>query len=288
MPAKAITFSRWKFIAAASLMGLSAALALQAQAQPSGAQDSPVSTAPAYGGAATEGGPGSLNAATGKRVPESPVPLSSGASSAAQGNSSSQPASQQALQPSAQQPALSNADRNLMRTLAQTHLAEIDMAKMAQSRSQDVTVRSFAQRMIDDHGKALEELKKLADARDVILPGGPDKKHVAIKEKLTAMTGEEFTQNYLTHAGENAHREAHQLLQQAAQNAQDPVLKEQVGKSLAIVEQHLQMAGHLIAKTRGRSALQSSGASSGQPQDAAAAAQPPRGGIPAAPGSAPR
>lgn len=280
MPAKTLTFSRWKFIAVASLMGLGAALALQAQAQPSqGTQDSPVSTAPAYGGATTEGGPGSLNAATGKRVPESSVPLSSGASSPAQGNSSSQPA---------QQPALSNADRNLMRTLAQTHLAEIDMAKMAQSRSQDVTVRSFAQRMIDDHGKALEELKKLADARDVILPGGPDKKHVAIKEKLTAMTGEEFTQQYLTHAGENAHREAHQLLQQAAQNAQDPVLKEQVGKSLTIVEQHLQMAGHLIAKNRGRSAMQSSGASSGQPQDAAAAAQPPRGGIPAAPGSAPR
>lgn len=280
MPAKTLTFSRWKFIAVASLMGLGAALALQAQAQSSqGTQDSPVSTAPAYGGATTEGGPGSLNAATGKRVPESSVPLSSGASSPAQGNSSSQPA---------QQPALSNADRNLMRTLAQTHLAEIDMAKMAQSRSQDVTVRSFAQRMIDDHGKALEELKKLADARDVILPGGPDKKHVAIKEKLTAMTGEEFTQQYLTHAGENAHREAHQLLQQAAQSAQDPVLKEQVGKSLAIVEQHLQMAGHLIAKNRGRSAMQSSGASSGQPQDAAAAAQPPRGGIPAAPGSAPR
>jgi len=273
---------------AASLTGLGVAMTLTAYAQ-SGTQSSPVSTAPAYGGAATEGGPGSLNAATGERVPPAPTPLGSNTSGAgSQGSQASAPAAAPSNQQAAQQPPMSNMDRNLMRTLAEMHLAEIDLAKMAQSRSQDVTVRSFAQRMIDDHGKAMEELKALADARGVILPGGPNKKHVAIKEKLTAMTGEEFTQNYLTHAGDNAHREAHQLLQQATQTAQDPALKEQVAKSIPVVEQHLQMAGHLMVKVRGRSAMQSSGATSVPPQGATSPAQPSQAGPSTAPGSAPR
>jgi len=273
MPAKAITFSRWKLITVASLMLLGGALAFQAQAQQTpGTRSSPSSTAPDYGGATTEGGPGSINDATGQRVPPSPVPATSGATGEAN------------IPPTT----LSSADRNLMRTLAQIHLAEIDMAKMAQSRSDEIPVRSFAQRMIDDHSMLLTELKKLADARGVILPGGPDKKYAALQEKLAGMKGAEFTQNYLAYAGDKAHKEAHQLLQQAVQSAQDPALKENIAKSLPVVEQHLQMASHLISKTSGRQALQSSGASSGQQQNAPPAAPVPREGTPAASSSTPR
>lgn len=273
MPAKAITFSRWKLITVVSLMLLGGALAFQAQAQPSqDTRSTPSATAPDYGAATTEGGPGSLNDATGQRVPPAPAPDTSGATGEA------------GLPPTK----LSSADRNLMRALAQIHLAEIDLAKMAQTHAQEIPVRSFAQRMIDDHSTAMEELNKLATEKGVILPGGPDKKNAAIAEKLTSMTGEEFTRNYLTYAGENAHKEAHQLLQQAAQNAQDPALKEQINKSLTLVEQHLQMAGHLLAKTSGRQTMQPGSSGAGQTQAPAPGAQPPQEKPPAAPGSAPR
>lgn len=283
MPIKSQAFPRWKIVSIVGLFGLGAFALPSSQAQ-----TSPSSTAPAYGGAATKGGPGSTDAATGKRVePHQPA---AGAHAPAQ----------QAQGLAQNQSQLSNADRNLMRTLAQIHLGEVDMGKMAQSRSQDIQVRSFAQRMIDDHGKALEELQKLADAKGVILPGGPDKKQAAAKEQLTALTGDHFTQQYLTHAGDVAHREAHQLLQRAAQTAQDPELKAHASQSLALVEQHLKMSNHLIAKNQTRfrrmqmeeQANAPAGAPSGGPSQAtqqeSASTLSQQKGVQTAPGSAPR
>lgn len=287
MPVKSQAFPRRKMIFLVGLFGLAAfALpAVQAQTMPA---TSPASTAPAYGGAATQGGPGSTNIATGERVePRRPV---AGAQAPAQQAGGLMP----------DQTKLSNADRNLMRTLAQIHLGEIDMGKMAQSRSQDVPVRSYAQRMIDEHSKALDELQKLANAKGVILPGGPDKKQVAAKEKLAVLTGDQFTEQYLTHAGDTAHREAHQFLQRAAQTAQDPELKAHANQSLAMVEQHLKMTNHLVAKNQTRfrrmqmeeradlpARIPSGGASQAAQQDSAAPASQPNG-IQTAPGSAPR
>lgn len=295
MPTKALKFPRWKLYCAISVLGLGAAVMHTADAQ-----TSPSSTAPAYGGAATEGGPGSTNSATGQRVEPAPAPA--GARSP----------SPQSREPAQGQAGINNADRNLMRALAQVHLAEVDMGKMAQSRSQDVQVRSFAQRMIDDHGKALEELRKLAEAKGVVLPGGPDKKHAAAKEKLTALSGDQFNLHYLMHAGDLAHREAHQMLQKAVQSAQDPELKGHVGNSLALVEQHMKMGNHLIAKNQSRfqsqqigapregqagrqTGSQAAGQAGGAPSGASQAAQQESSAPPAqqgetrtAPGSAPR
>ena len=276
MPAKAIGLSAWKIAGILSLLGAGGALMPLAQAQQAQIT-SPSSTAPAYGGAATEGGPGSLNTATGEPVPPPAKPFASGAAGSAQQSTQGR-----------MQSGISNADRNLMRTIAQIHMAEVDMGKMAQTRSRDVQVRSFAQRMIDDHDNALQALQKLADANGVILPGGPDKKHAAIKEQLTALSGPEFTRRYLMHAGDNAHREAYQLLQQAVQSAQSPEVKAHASNSLALVQQHLQMANHLIAKaSQSGPSVQSSGASVNQ-APASTSSDRPQGGIPAAPGSVPR
>lgn len=289
MSPKPIAFPRWKIICMAGLLGLGAAALPSAQAgqEPApAARQSPSSTAPDYGGAATQGGPGSTSAATDHRV--KPHPPVTGASA---------PAPQTGAMAQGQ-PGISNADRNLMRSLAQIHMAEIDMGKMAQTRSQDVTLRSFAQRMIDDHGKALQDLQKLADAKGVVLPGGPGKSHVAAKEKLTAMTGEEFSRHYMMHAGDTAHQEAYQMLQNAVQKTQDPELKAQVGTSLALVEQHIKIANHLIARAYGRRAAPQreaqAGAGGSAPTSGASHTQQvspadaPLRGVPAAPGSAPR
>lgn len=284
MPSKTIVFPRWKLLCTVSLLCAGAALLQQAQAQERSPESKeyqgnsiPSATAPAYGGAATEGGPGSINPATAERIPQPPPPLGSGASSPQQQSASEG------------QQALSNMDRTLMRMLAEIHMAEVDMGKMAQTRSQNIQVRSFAQRMIDDHGTALAQLQQLADARGVILPGGPGKRHAAVKEKLTALTGDEFTRQYLQHAGDMTHREAHQLLQQALQNAQDPQLRTQADKSLALVEQHFQMANHVMAKIpRGRQAPSSGESQSIQDEASPLTPRPQQHGAPAAPGSPPR
>jgi putative membrane protein len=280
MPSKTIAVPRWKLLCTVSLLVAGAALLPRAQAQvQERAPESqeyqgnsiPSATAPAYGGAATEGGPGSINPATGERIPPPPPPLGSSGASATP------------------QQAVANADRNLMRMLAEIHMAEVDMGKMAQTRSPDIQVRSFAQRMIDDHGAALEQLQQLADAKGVLLPGGPGKRQAAVKEKLTALTGDEFSRLYLQYAGDTAHREAHQLLQQALQNAQDPQLRAQAGTSLALVEQHFQMGNHVMATYRQGQETQTSGETESiQDEAPPLSPRPQQRGVQIAPGSPPR
>jgi putative membrane protein len=137
---------------------------------------------------------------------------------------------------------VSNADSSLMRNLAQMHLAESKMAGLAQSISQSPEVHSFAQRMLDEHIQALHELRQLATAKGVILPGGPEKEHAAILNQLALLTGEDFNQQYMAHAGVNAHQQGLRLMQEAQARARDPQLQAYVAKYLPVIERHWQMS----------------------------------------------
>jgi putative membrane protein len=142
----------------------------------------------------------------------------------------------------AKQAGVSTADRNLMRELAMANLAEIETAKLAQSKTSNEQVRSFAQRMIDDHTKAMEQLQQLAQAKGVQLPTSPDAKHQAMMKKLSALSGDGFDKQYLSQAGVADHQKAHQLVARVSSRAQDPDLKALGSQLLPTIDQHLQLA----------------------------------------------
>ena len=53
---------------------------------------------------------------------------------------------------------------------AQANLAEIELGKLAQQKAMRDEVKQFAQRMVADHGKKLDELKGLAASKNITLP----------------------------------------------------------------------------------------------------------------------
>lgn len=138
--------------------------------------------------------------------------------------------------------ALSAADRNMMRDLAYANLSEVAMAKLAQEKTSNDEVRNYAQRMIDDHSKAMDQLQQLAQAKGVQLPTAPDAKHQAMEKKLRAMSGQEFDRQYMQQAGMQDHRKVHSLVARVSTRAQDPDLKTLAGNLLPNIDQHLQMA----------------------------------------------
>lgn len=137
---------------------------------------------------------------------------------------------------------LSRADQEIMRDLSQSNLAEIETGKLALSQSKNDQVKSFAQKMIDDHTQAQKDLEQLAQAEGVTLPTEPDNKHKSLAKKLSSLEGDKFDKQYMSRGGLDDHRATHRLLQRAQSKATDADLKALVAKVMPVVDQHMTMA----------------------------------------------
>ncbi len=137
---------------------------------------------------------------------------------------------------------LGKAERQAIVDMAMINMAEVAMAKMALSKTQGPHVRAFAQQMIDDHGKALEDVRALAQAKGVDLPTELDAKHKRMAEKLQKLDGQQFDRAYMQQAGLKAHREALSLLGMHHMQSKDADIKVLSGRMIPTVEQHLKAA----------------------------------------------
>jgi putative membrane protein len=141
---------------------------------------------------------------------------------------------------------ISTADSSMMRELAKANLAEIQMSGLALSISNNEAVQRLSQKLLDDHTQAMKELRKLAESKGAILPGGVDKEHAAALRQLAVLTGDEFNRQYLAQAGIEAHQQSLRLFQDASAGAKDPELKAYAAKYLPIINQHLQMSQKML------------------------------------------
>lgn len=150
--------------------------------------------------------------------------------------------------------ALNKSDQRLMTEMAQANLAEIEAGRIAQEKTQNEQVRTFAQQMVDDHTKALQDLQQLAQAKGVTLPDRPDNKHKKMAEKLGALSGASFDRRYVEQSGTGDHKKTHSLLQRVQSHATDPDLKALAAKMQPVVDQHLNTVQQLTAAVKGRGA----------------------------------
>jgi putative membrane protein len=146
---------------------------------------------------------------------------------------------------SSQSSSISKDDKDFMEDIAHANLAEIATGKMALEKSQNEQVKQFAQKMIDDHTKAEDELKQLADAKGVKLPTDTDMVHKTKAATLKPLSGNTFDKQYVKHAGVGDHENTHKLLQKVQSKAKDPDLKAYADKTIKAVEEHLSMAQQL-------------------------------------------
>ena len=137
---------------------------------------------------------------------------------------------------------LSSSDEKILKDIAQANIDEIEAAKLAQSKSQNDQVKSFAQQMIDDHTKGLNDTQQIAQQKGVTLPTEPDAKHKAMAKKLEAMSGPAFDKAYMAQAGVADHKAVHSKLKSDIKKAKDPDVKALAEKLEPIVAQHLKSA----------------------------------------------
>ena len=146
---------------------------------------------------------------------------------------------------------MSKTDSKAIMDMAMVNMAEVEMGKMAQSKSQNAEVKTFAQQMIDDHTKGLAEVQAVAQAKGVTLPTELDAKHKAMAAKLAKLDGEKFDREYMKVGGVASHKEAHALLTKNEKNAKDADVKGLATKMKPTVEQHLKAAQQMPAAKSG-------------------------------------
>jgi len=154
---------------------------------------------------------------------------------------------------------LAKSDQKLLTDMAMANMAEVEAGKLAVQKTQSDQVKSFAQQMVDDHSKGLDEVKKVASAKNVTLPTELDSKHKALIAKLNGLSGDKFDRTYMEQAGVKAHHEAHNLVTKAENSAKDGEVKALAVQLQPTIQQHMTNADSLNASIKGNTMMGNSG-----------------------------
>jgi predicted outer membrane protein len=102
-----------------------------------------------------------------------------------------QPSEKQAMQSSEKQMAQPS-EKMFLTKAAMGGEAEVALATLAQRKAADPKVKALAERIEADHKKANSELRAIIAAKNITVPGGPDKDLQAVKYLLGALDGAYF------------------------------------------------------------------------------------------------
>src|SRR6266511_1921022 len=92
---------------------------------------------------------------------------------------------------------LASKDKDFVKEAANGGMMEVALGEMAQTMAQSDDVKKFGSLMVTDHGKANEELKKVAQQKKVSLPTKLDRKAKSTEKKLKKHSGADFDKAYM-------------------------------------------------------------------------------------------
>jgi putative membrane protein len=160
------------------------------------------------------------------------------------------------------------AAREFLVMAASNGVFEVDAGRLALERSKDSEVRAFAERLVQDHTQANEQLKVVAGRAGLAdAPAGMVAMHRAQLESLRALDGRAFDREFAAQAGVAAHSEAVAIFERAAREVSIADVRAFAEAALPALREHLK-AAHSLAQAVGVPAERTKTAT--EPPDAAA------------------
>lgn len=139
---------------------------------------------------------------------------------------------------------LQPADRRFLEEAVRGNLAEITLGRLAQQRASNSQVREFAERMMNDHRRANDQVLQLADRRGLMLSNDMTTEQKAIRDRLRRLNGAAFDRAY-TQAMVREHRKAVDLFSREARSGSDPEVMALAARMLPQLRTHLEHAEQL-------------------------------------------
>jgi putative membrane protein len=151
------------------------------------------------------------------------------------------------MTPAFGQQKLDSKDAEFVKEISQGGMLEIKLGEQAQRMAASPEVKKFAQRLVDEHGKAHRELNSLANTRGITTPQQLDAKSKEVLDKLSGLKGADFDREYIRQMVRD-HEQDVQEFQRASQNLKDADLKNWVTKTLPALNEHLRQAKEIQTK----------------------------------------
>ena len=129
-------------------------------------------------------------------------------------------------------------------------MTEIELAKLAQSKSQDASIKTFAGRMLKDHDALHRELAAIARRKRLDVPTDLDYEDEQIVKQAAAKSGAQFDAWYARQMITEQQKAI--ALFQGAAKMQDMELAAFAKKTLPALEEHQKMAIALAPAATGR------------------------------------
>jgi putative membrane protein len=144
---------------------------------------------------------------------------------------------------------MSAADKKFMMNAAMGGMEEVEMGKLAASNATNADVKAFGQRMVDDHTKANDQLKQLAQTKGVTLPTDMSKAQHADMTKLGKMTGDAFDHAYVKMMVKDHKKDVAEFQMESMRGA-DADIKSFATRTLPTLQEHLQMIQRIDDKMK--------------------------------------
>jgi putative membrane protein len=142
---------------------------------------------------------------------------------------------------------LDRQDKKFMTEMAQGLMSEVKLGEMAEKQGQDQRVKEFGKRMVEDHGRDLQELKQLASQKNVTLPDAPNKEQRAEAAKLSKLSGKDFDKEYVKYEVKDHQHDVEETGKEI-KTTTDPDLKKFASAEHDTVSTHKKLVDELQAR----------------------------------------
>jgi putative membrane protein len=118
---------------------------------------------------------------------------------------------------------------------------EVILNRMALERSRNEDVRKFAQRIIEDHAKANQDLTIIVSELQIAVPDKPLPEQEKEMRRITSNEVKDFDKEFMDQMV-TAHEQAVKLFEMGAKELKNDRLKDFASKTLPTLREHLKMA----------------------------------------------
>jgi putative membrane protein len=118
---------------------------------------------------------------------------------------------------------------------------EIVLGQIAQQKATSTEVKNYAAMMVNDHTKAIDDLKMLVSNKGASIPDTILPKHRALMDRLNGVEGADFDKAYMS-VMRDAHENDIDEFEDQAKDAKDPDVKAFAAKRLPVLQEHHKQA----------------------------------------------
>lgn len=132
-----------------------------------------------------------------------------------------------------------NPDTAFAKNAAQGNMAEVALGKVAQQNAQSDDVKKFGQRMVDDHGKAQQDLEGVASKANITLPTDVNAQQKAEQQRLEKLNGAAFDRAYMAMMVKDHTKDVTEFKKEANNPSANDDLKDFAKRTYPTLEDHL-------------------------------------------------